>query len=257
MGRVGVSPRPPAAPARDCDLCPRLVAFRRTSRNDHPDWFNAPVPSFGDLSAWLLIVGLAPGLRGANRTSRPFTGDFAGDLLYATLLRHELAMGTYGARAEDGLRLIGCRITNAVRCVPPCNKPVAAEVAACRPFLAAEIRGMPALHTILALGVLAHTAVLACLNVRKRPFPFRHGARHRLPGGLVLADSYHCSRYNTQTGRLSAAMFDDVLARVSLSRAPVAAALDDDMIGTVPATRRARAMMRTTEPFDGPKGERR
>lgn len=210
-----MSPLPPEAPTRDCDLCPRLVAFRAANRDDHPDWFNAPVPSFGDLSAWLLIVGLAPGLRGANRTSRPFTGDFAGDLLYATLLRHGLAVGTYGAQAEDGLRLAGCRITNAVRCVPPGNKPVAAEVAACRRFLAAEIRGMAGLRTILALGVLAHTAVLACLEVRKRPYPFGHGALHRLPGGLVLANSYHCSRYNTQTGRLSAAMFDDVLARVS------------------------------------------
>ena len=210
-----MSPLPPEAPTRDCDLCPRLVAFRAANRDDHPDWFNAPVPSFGDLSAWLLIVGLAPGLRGANRTSRPFTGDFAGDLLYATLLRHGLAVGTYGARAEDGLRLVGCRITNAVRCVPPGNKPVAAEVAACRRFLAAEIRGMAGLRTILALGVLAHTAVLACLEFRKRPYPFGHGALHRMPGGLVLANSYHCSRYNTQTGRLSAAMFDDVLARVN------------------------------------------
>lgn len=215
-------PGPPEAPSRDCDLCPRLVAFRAANHNDHPDWFNAPVPSFGSRRAWLLIVGLAPGLRGANRTSRPFTGDFAGDLLYSTLLRHGLAVGTYGARAEDGLRLVGCRITNAVRCVPPGNKPVASEVAACRPFLAAEILGMPGLSTILALGVLAHSAVLACLEIRQRSHPFQHDAFHHLPGGLILADSYHCSRYNTQTGRLSAAMFDDVLARVSLSRAPVA-----------------------------------
>ena len=254
-----MSPRPPEAPSRDCDLCPRLVAFRSANQTNHPNWFNAPVPSFGVQRAWLLIVGLAPGLKGANRTSRPFTGDFAGDLLYATLLRHGLAVGTYGARAEDGLRLVGCRITNAIRCVPPGNKPVAAEVAACRRFLAAEIRNMPELRTILALGVLAHGAVLTCLSVRKRSHPFQHGAIHHLPGGLVLADSYHCSRYNTQTGRLSAAMFDDVLARVSLNRAPVAATFDDDMIGVIPPKRRkrARVMTQTTEPFNGPEGERR
>ena len=225
MGRDRFLPRPPEAPAHDCDFCPRLVAFRAANHNDYPDWFNAPVASFGSRRAWLLIVGLAPGLRGANRTSRPFTGDFAGDLLYATLLRHGLAVGTYDARADDGLRLVGCRITNAVRCVPPGNKPVASEVAACRRFLAAEIQGMPELGTILALGVLAHSAVLACLDIRKRLYPFRHGALHRLPGSPVLADSYHCSRYNTQTGRLSAAMFDDVLARIMLSRPPVAVRL--------------------------------
>ncbi len=167
------------------------------------------MPSFGPLDARLLIVGLAPGLRGANRTGRPFTGDYAGDLLYATLGKFGLARGTYGQRPDDGLALVDCRITNAVRCVPPENKPTPAEIAACRPFLAAEIAAMAKLKVILALGAVAHRTVLAALGARQAAFPFAHGAIHPVPG-LVLADSYHCSRYNTNTGRLTPAMFERV-----------------------------------------------
>ncbi len=202
----------PRAPGRDCPLCPRLVQFRVEARAAHREWHNAPVAPFGGLDARLLIVGLAPGLRGANRTGRPFTGDFAGDLLYATLSKFGFAAGAYDARADDGLRLIDCRITNAVRCVPPENKPTAAEAAACRPFLSAEIAALDRLEAILALGVVAHAAVLRAFGLRPSAVPFRHGANHPLPKGLTLADSYHCSRYNTNTGRLTEAMFEAVFA---------------------------------------------
>ncbi len=200
----------PAEPGRDCALCPRLAAFRMDQRAAHGDWHNAPVPSFGSLDAPLLIVGLAPGLKGANRTGRPFTGDYAGDLLYATLLKFGHARGRYEARADDGLALVQCRISNAVRCVPPENKPVPAEISACRAFLAAEIAAMRNLVAVLALGAVAHGSVLAALNERRAAHPFAHGAIHRLQRGLVLACSYHCSRYNTNTGRLTPAMFEDV-----------------------------------------------
>jgi len=199
-----------AGPARDCARCPRLVAFRTQHRALHPDWHNSPVPAFGSDDARLLIVGLAPGLKGANRTGRPFTGDYAGDLLYATLLKFGLAEGTYRQSPEDGLRLNGARITNAVRCVPPENKPEPAEIKSCRPFLVAELAGLGRLKAILALGQLAHTQVLATLGLRQAAHKFAHGARHELPNGLVLADSYHCSRYNTNTGRLTAEMFEAV-----------------------------------------------
>ncbi len=199
-------------PGRDCALCPRLEKFRKAQRAEHGDWHNAPVPSFGDPDARLLIVGLAPGLKGANRTGRPFTGDFAGDLLYATLIKFGLARGTYAARADDGLTLAQCRISNAVRCVPPENKPVPAEIASCRPFLVAEIAAMKNLEAVLALGAIAHHSVLAALGERRSAHPFAHGAIHRLQGGLVLADSYHCSRYNTNTGKLTTKMFEDVFA---------------------------------------------
>jgi uracil-DNA glycosylase family 4 len=207
-------PAPPETPPRDCDRCPRLVAFHQANRAAYPDFHNGPVESFGPLDARLLIVGLAPGLKGANRTGRPFTGDYAGDLLYPTLTAHGFARGEYGARADDGLTLLDCRITNAVRCVPPQNKPVGKEPANCRPFLAAEIAAMPNLHTVLALGVLAHGAVLAALGLRQNHCKFAHAARHELPGGLTLADSYHCSRYNTNTGRLTPAMFGAVFEGV-------------------------------------------
>jgi uracil-DNA glycosylase family 4 len=200
----------PDAPERDCPRCPRLVFFRRANREGNPDWFNAPVPSFGGIEARLLVVGLAPGLKGANRTGRPFTGDYAGDLLYRTLQDFGFAAGTYGARADDGLRLKGARITNTVRCVPPENKPTGAEVSACRRFLAAEIAAMPNLKVILALGAVAHGAVLGALAAKKTGHPFRHGAVHRLKNAPALADSYHCSRYNTNTGRLTEAMFRKV-----------------------------------------------
>ena len=203
-----------AVPSSDCGLCPRLAAFRAANIAAYPDWHNAPVPSFGPLDARLLIVGLAPGLRGANRTGRPFTGDWAGDLLYATLLRYGFAAGTYGARPDDGLILQDCRIVNAVRCVPPENKPIGSEIATCRQFLTAEIAAMPALHTILALGSIAHASTLAAVGQRPSRWKFAHGVRHVLPGGLLLADSYHCSRYNTNTGRLTEAMFHAVFDAV-------------------------------------------
>jgi len=203
-----------AEPGRDCPRCPRLVEFRRAQRASHRDWHNAPVPSFGALDARLLIVGLAPGLKGANRTGRPFTGDYAGDLLYATLLKLSFASGTYAARGDDGLELRDCRITNAVRCVPPENKPETAEIAACGGFLAEEIAGMPNLRIILALGAIAHNAVLGALAQRKSAHPFKHGALHALQSGVLLADSYHCSRYNVNTGRLSRAMFAGVIRKL-------------------------------------------
>lgn len=202
-------------PGRDCSLCPRLVAFRADNRAQFPDWHNAPVPAFGDLDARLLIVGLAPGLRGANRTARPFTGDYAGDLLYPTLIKYGFASGTYKAEADDGLRLVGARVTNAVRCVPPENKPTGAEQKSCRPFLIDEIAAMPSLTAILALGRIAHDAVVTTLGLRKVDNPFGHAALHPLPGGRVLADSYHCSRYNVNTGVLTEAMFHSVFDRLT------------------------------------------
>ena len=195
-------------PPADCTRCPRLAAFRQAQRAAHPDWFNSPVPSFGSRAAGLLIVGLAPGLRGANRTGRPFTGDYAGDLLYATLLKFGLAVGHYAADPADGLVLTGARIANAVRCVPPENKPEPAEIKACRPFLIAEWDTLPNLRVVLALGQVAHAQVLAARGLRQAAYKFAHGAQHTLPGDVTLADSYHCSRYNTNTGRLTTAMFE-------------------------------------------------
>ncbi len=203
-----------AGPGRDCPLCPRLAAFRAEQRKANPDWFNAPVPSFGEPSARLLIVGLAPGLKGANRTGRPFTGDFAGVLLYATLKKFDFARGEYAERADDGLALIDCRITNAVRCVPPQNKPEPAEIKSCGGFLASEIASMPGLKAILALGLIAHNAALTALRQRKAAFPFRHGAVHAIESAPLLADSYHCSRYNTNTGTLTVPMFESVFAEL-------------------------------------------
>ena len=201
-----------SGPPSDCGLCPRLAAFRADNRARNPGWHNRPVPPFGPLNAPILIVGLAPGLKGANASGRPFTGDGAGELLYPTLLAFGLARGVYRARLDDGLELTGCRITNAVRCVPPANRPLPAEEAACRPFLAREIAAMPALKAILALGGIAHKAVLDALGIRKSAVPFIHGQRYRLDNGVLLADSYHCSRLNTNTGRLTEAMFHAVFA---------------------------------------------
>jgi uracil-DNA glycosylase family 4 len=202
-------------PGHDCPLCPRLAGFRTAQRAAHPDWHNAPVPSWGNPEAELLIIGLAPGLRGANRTGRPFTGDYAGDLLYATLRKFGLAHGDYAAHTGDGLTLDHARITNAVRCVPPQNKPETSEIAACRPFLAAELAALPRLRAILALGAIAHHAVLAAKGLRRAPYPFAHGALHILPGDLILADSYHCSRLNTNTGTLTTEMFEAVFAALA------------------------------------------
>ena len=201
------------APGRDCPLCPRLVDFRNAARDRDPSWFNSPVPSFGDAAARLLIVGLAPGMQGANRTGRPFTGDYAGDLLYATLLKYGFAEGSYEARPDDGLALVDCRISNAVRCVPPQNKPLPAEINTCRPFLAATIATMPRLRAIVALGRVAHDTLLKTLGLRAAAAPFAHGAIHQA-GPLTLYDSYHCSRYNTNTGVLTEEMFRSVFARV-------------------------------------------
>jgi len=213
---VAVDPTPPEPP-RDCGLCPRLRAFVLDARTAEPSWHNAPVASFGDDSARLLIVGLAPGLTGANRTGRPFTGDHAGELLYSTLLKHGLAHGRYAARPDDGLELVDCMITNAVRCVPPQNKPAPAEIRTCNAFLAARIGTLSRLKIIVALGRIAHDATLTALAVRKSSYPFSHGARHDLPMGLALFDSYHCSRYNTNTGVLTPAMFDAVFAAAKQS----------------------------------------
>jgi uracil-DNA glycosylase family 4 len=202
-----------ATPGRDCPRCPRLVEFRKQWRRKEADWFNAPVPSFGPIDARLLIVGLAPGLQGANRTGRPFTGDYAGVLLYETLEQFRFARGTYAARPDDGLTLTDCRITNAVRCVPPENKPTPAEIATCRDFLLPTIAEMKNLRAILALGRIAHDSTLSALVVKRSAAPFSHGGKHTL-GQLTLFSSYHCSRYNTNTGVLTPEMFRSVFADI-------------------------------------------
>jgi uracil-DNA glycosylase family 4 len=202
-------------PARDCGECPRLVRFREANRAAFPDWSNAPVPSFGEASARLLIVGLAPGLKGANRTGRPFTGDYAGDLLYETLLRFGFAAGVYDRRADDGLQLVDCAIVNAVRCVPPQNKPTPQEIASCRVHLKESLAALPRMRVVLALGRVAHDTALRAFGARAADFPFAHSARHALvPGGPALFDSYHCSRYNTNTGVLTEAMFHEVFEAI-------------------------------------------
>ncbi|WP_425256274.1 uracil-DNA glycosylase [Microbaculum marinisediminis] len=227
------SPNLLSEPPRDCRACPRLADFRARNRADHPDFFNAPVPSFGPANASVLVVGLAPGLKGANKTGRPFTGDYAGDLLYETLSEFGFARGHYRADPDDGLTLVDCRITNAVRCVPPQNKPVGAEIGNCRPFLSATIAETTGLRAIVALGRIAHESILSALGARRAAHPFAHAAQHELgrhelgrhelgghdlgqndPGSLALFDSYHCSRYNTNTGRLTPEMFKAVFAAV-------------------------------------------
>ena len=204
----------PHSPHRDCPLCPRLAAFRQAQRSAHPDWHNAPVPAFGDGQARLLIVGLAPGLKGANRTGRPFTGDFAGDLLYATLAEFGFSKGTFAAKPDDGLTLASASIINAVRCVPPENKPTQAEIKTCNGFLAAGMAALPRLAAIVALGRIAHDAVLLALGRTRAHHPFGHAARHDL-GRVALFDSYHCSRYNTNTRVLTPEMFRVVFAAVA------------------------------------------
>ncbi len=201
-------------PSAECRLCPRLTQFRAQNADDNPSWFNAPVPSFGPQSAELLIVGLAPGLKGANKTGRPFTGDYAGDLLYETLLNFGFAKGLYQARADDGLHLVNCMISNAVRCVPPQNKPVGKEISTCRQFLTARINSLKKLKVIIVLGRIAHDSTLTALEVKKSEHPFGHNKTHHISGndrhGLIVIDSYHCSRYNTNTGRLTPEMFTAV-----------------------------------------------
>jgi uracil-DNA glycosylase family 4 len=206
-------------PPKDCPLCSRLVAFRNDNKAAHPEWFNGAVPSFGPDSARLLIVGLAPGLKGANRTGRPFLGDYAGELLYRTLLKVGLARGRHDPLAPESLGLVDCMISNAVRCVPPANKPLPEEVTTCRQFLIGRIEALPNLRSLLALGRIAHDSVLNAFGVKRGNCPFAHGSRHELPSGLVLFDSYHCSRQNTSTGRLTAAMFEEVMAEAAASLA--------------------------------------
>jgi len=201
-------------PGRDCPLCPRLVAFRETWRAAEPSWHNAPVPTFGAAAARVLIVGLAPGLRGANRTGRPFTGDYAGDLLYRTLLDFGFATGSYAARPDDGLTLVDTAITNAVRCVPPENKPLPVEIRTCRQFLASTIAAMPRLAVIVALGRIAHDSTVAALGMRAAATRFGHAAVHEAGDRRTLHDSYHCSRYNTNTGVLTEEMFRAVFAEI-------------------------------------------
>ena len=198
-------------PVKNCPLCPRLVAFREGNRRAHPHWFNGAVPSFGSEDPRLLIVGLAPGLKGANRTGRPFLGDFAGELLYPTLLKAGLARGRHQQGAPEALQLVDCMIANAVRCVPPQNKPTPGEIDTCRPFLAARLAALPRLRAVLCLGRIAHESLVRTLGGKLSAHRFAHGARHDI-AGLAVFDSYHCSRYNTNTGRLTPAMFEAVFA---------------------------------------------
>ena len=198
----------------DCGACPRLADVLAQSRANHPGHFCRPVPPFGDIRPGLLIVGLAPGLHGANRTGRPFTGDYAGVLLYKTLHAFGYASRPRSIAADDGLRLTGCRITNAVKCVPPENKPETVEIKRCNPYLRSELAALPAGASILALGLIAHKAVLMALDLKQSAYPFAHNAAHDLPGGRRLRDSYHCSRYNTQTNRLTPEMFHAVFERI-------------------------------------------
>ncbi len=206
---MSIAPEPP----KTCPLCPRLVAYRAANARAEPTWFNGPAPSFGDPRAHLLVVGLAPGRAGANRTGRPFTGDYAGDLLYSTLKKLGLARGEYRADPADGFELTGAMITNAVRCAPPENKPTPQEIATCRPFLVARLEHLREVRAILALGAIAHESVLAAHGLKASAAKFAHGAEVALPGGRTLVSSYHCSRYNTQTRRLTAPMFETVMAR--------------------------------------------
>ena len=208
-----LSPIPLAEAPRDCPLCPRLVAFRHECRTEHPGWWNAPVPAFGDPEAWLGIVGLAPGKHGANRTGRPFTGDFAGELLYATIAKYGLSTGTYEADREDDLKLGGAIILNAVKCLPPANKPFPAEIATCRPFLEEALRRLPTVRVIIALGQIAHVAAGRALGLKPSSTKFAHAAEHEAEDGRILLSSYHCSRYNQNTRRLNAAMFEGVFER--------------------------------------------
>ena len=210
-----LSPIPQVEAPRDCQLCPRLAAFREELRTEHPGWWNAPVPAFGDPQAWLAIVGLAPGKHGANRTGRPFTGDYAGELLYATLAKYGFSEGTYAADPGDGLHLKGAVILNAVKCLPPANKPEPQEIANCRMFLEASLAALPRVRVIIALGQIAHVAAARALGLAPAKTKFGHGAEHVAGDGRILLPSYHCSRYNQNTRKLDAAMFQAVFERAT------------------------------------------
>ncbi|MDF2494580.1 uracil-DNA glycosylase [Sphingomonas sp.] len=213
-----LSALPATEPPHDCPLCPRLAAFRHALQAEYPTWWNAPVPAFGDPDAWLVIVGLAPGKHGANRTGRPFTGDYAGELLYATLDKYGLSEGRFDARPDDGLQLRGAMLINAVRCLPPENKPTPEEIRTCRPFLEAPIAALPKAKVFVALGQIAHQSTVKALGGRLPKAKFGHLAEHRMPDGRLLIDSYHCSRYNQNTGRLTAPMFEAVFERALACR---------------------------------------
>ena len=204
-----------AAPVFDirCKLCPRLAGFLAEVREEHPDYYALPVPPFGDPQARLIVVGLAPGKHGANRTGRPFTGDYAGILLYATLHKFGFATKPESVSTDDGLKLKDCRITNAVKCLPPANKPQPDEIKRCNRYISVELQEAPQGTVILALGTIAHGTILKSFGLKLKGFPFKHGAEHALPGGRILLDSYHCSRYNTQTRRLTTPMFEKVVGR--------------------------------------------
>lgn len=207
------SPIPDSEPPHDCPLCPRLAAHRDEIRAEHPDWWNAPVPAWGDPAAWLVVVGLAPGKHGANRTGRPFTGDGSGALLFSALAKHGLASGTYEGRTDDTLQLDGVMILNAVKCLPPLNKPIPEEIRTCRAFLEGQVAALPNARIFVALGQIAHQSAVKMLGGRLPKCRFAHLAEHRVPDGRILIDSYHCSRYNQNTGRLTAEMFEAVFAR--------------------------------------------
>jgi len=215
-----LSPIPEAEAPRDCPLCPRLVALRQDLRGEHPEWWNAPVPAFGDRDAWLAIVGLAPGMRGANRTGRPFTGDYAGDLLFSTLLKFGLASGEYRADPHDGLRLKGVIILNSVKCLPPQNKPEPSEIRNCRNYLEAGLAVLPGVRVLIGLGQIGHVAACRALGMPPSATRFGHGAENVAPDGRILLSSYHCSRYNQNTGRLDQAMFESVFERATALRCP-------------------------------------
>jgi len=206
---------PPPYRDQTCRLCPRLAEYLDSARQTHPDWHNGPVNGYGPTDAPILLIGLAPGMRGANRTGRPFTGDFAGDLLYRMLDEFALSSGTYDSRADDGVELNAIRIVNAVRCVPPQNKPTGAEINTCRQFLIEDIAAMTKIRVIITLGRIGHTSALKALGLREAEYPFGHAREHDLPGGIRLVASYHCSRYNTQTGRLTTDMFRDVFRKAT------------------------------------------
>ncbi len=217
-----VSPIPDTEPPRDCSLCPRLVAYRHACQAEFPNWWNAPVQAFGDPDAWLAIIGLAPGKHGVNRTGRPFTGDASGPLLYETLAKFGLTEGVYDSKVDDGLALKGAMIINAVKCLPPENKPTPEEVRTCRPFLDTQLAALPNVRIVVALGQIAHQSAVKVMGGRLPKAQFGHMNEHRMPDGRILIDSYHCSRYNQNTGRLTPEMFEAVFSRALAVQAEAA-----------------------------------